>query len=92
MHFMATKKKTEFQKWIEAVPHVDYSRIRGKIIEDCGVSRATFASWARGASSPDLDNRVTITVIANRYNESLPFKDMVVSHDEEGEIQVMVKQ
>lgn len=86
-------KKTEFQQWIGQIPHDDYARVRSLIMDKCGVSRTTFASWLRGDTSPDLDKRVTITVIAYRYNdEVLPFKNMVVSHDEEGEIQVIVKQ
>ena len=90
---MSTRTKTEFQQWIEQIPHVDYARIRSSIIKECEVSRATFASWARGDSSPDLDKRVTITVIAYKYEETaLPFKNMVVEFDEEGEIQVRLKQ
>ena len=89
---MATQQKTEFQAWINAIPHGDYDRMRAKIIEECKISRATFASWCRGDSNPDLDKRATITVIAYNYNdESLPFKNMYISHDEEGEIQVIVR-
>ncbi len=90
---MSIKQKTEFQQWIEQIPHVDYARIRSSIIEECNVSRATFASWARGETSPDLDKRVTITVIAYRYDgDTLPFKNMFIEFDEEGEIQVRMKQ
>ena len=84
--------KTEFQEWIENIAHKNYSPLRDEIISKCGVSRTTFASWMRGETSPDLDKRVTITVIAYNRDEQLPFRNMVIEHDEEGEIQVRVKQ
>ena len=89
---MSTTEKTEFQQWIEAIPHVHYAEIRSLIIEKCGVSRTTFASWVRGDTSPDLDKRVTIAVVAYNYNETIPFKNMYIDYDEAGEIQVIVKQ
>jgi len=90
---METRKKTEFEAWINAIPHADYAQIRAKIIEECETSRATFASWARGSTSPDIDKRITITVIAYNYDEEhLPFSNMSVDHDEEGNIRVVIRQ
>ena len=90
---METRTQTEFEAWINAIPHGDYEQIRAQVIEECGVSRATFASWARGDTSPDIDKRITITVIAYNYDEEhLPFSNMAVGHDEEGDIRVFVKQ
>ena len=88
---MGTKVKTEFQKWIGNIKHENYAPIRDAIIKECGVSRATFASWSRGATSPDLDKRVTIAVIAYNYNEEIPFGNMYIDHDEEGNPQVIVR-
>ena len=68
-------------------------QVVGDVAAECGVSRATFASWARGDTSPDIDKRITIMVIAYNYDEEhLPFSNMAVGHDEEGEIRVFVKQ
>ncbi len=90
---METRNQTEFEAWINAIPHADYAQIRAQIIEQCAISRATFASWARGETSPDIDKRITITVIAYNYDEEhLPFSNMAVGHDEEGDIRVFVKQ
>ena len=90
---MEERTQTEFEAWIKAIPHGDYEQIRAQVIKDCGVSRATFASWLRGDTSPDIDKRITIMVIAYNYDEDhLPFSNMAVGHDEEGEIRVFVKQ
>ena len=90
---MEERTQTEFEAWIKAIPHGDYEQIRAQVITECGVSRATFASWLRGDTSPDSDNRITITVIAYRYdNERLPFSNMTAELDEEGEIRVIIRQ
>lgn len=85
------KEKTEFQSWIEKIPHSDYDRVRASIIRSLDISRATFASWSRGDSSPSSDNQMEIAFIAYMYDKSQVFKRMVIT-DKNGVPEMVVKQ
>lgn len=77
----ATKQQTEFERWINGVPVGDYLDIRARIMQETGVSRTTFSSWREGKSSPCMDKKITIAVIAKEYDGSCPFGNLAVAKD-----------
>lgn len=70
-----SEKKSLFQQFWEKVQIGHSSAMKERIVQECGISRATWASWVSGRSMPDTENQLIIHIVAQQSGYDTCFFD-----------------
>lgn len=79
-----SEKKSLFQEFWEKVQVGHSTALKERIVQECGISRATWAAWVGGRSMPDTENQLIIHIVAQQagYNTGFFEKNAKFKLDE----------